>query len=127
MIYITVVKAGPLFDGRADRKLEQMRGEIGRRVSKIGASMIRTELSHVLKNEEPYYRLQNEARSTPPDWKIWDSDVIYGNWLEGTGSRNFPKTRFKGYATYRRTFPLIEQRAQVIAEYTAAEFVKGME
>ena len=127
MIFITIVRSGPLFDGRADRKLEQMGDEIERRVAIIGASMVRTELSHVLKTETPYYRPQNEARKSPPDWKIWDSNVIYGNWLEGTGGRNFPKTRVKGYATYRRTFPLIEQRAQVIAEYIAAEFVKGME
>jgi len=126
MLSITVVRSGPLFDGRADRKLKQMGDEIERRVSILGASMIRTELSHVLRHETPHYRLMNEAQKTPAGWRIWDSDVIYGNWLEGTGSRNFPKTRFKGYATYRRTFAQIERRAQVVAEYTAAEFVKGM-
>ena len=126
MIYITVTRHGPLFDGRADRKLEQMQDEIGRRVALVGSSIIRSELSKVLRVETPYYRLKNEAQKTAPGWRIWDSAVIYGNWLMGTGSRNFPKTRFKGYATYRRTFHQIEARAQVIAEYTAAEFVKGM-
>ena len=126
MIYVTVVKSGPLFDGRAGRTLNAMRDEIGRRVATLGASMIRSELARVLKIETPYYRLQNEARKSAGDWRIWDSNVVYGNWLEGTGSRNFPKTRFKGYFTYRRTFPLIERRAQIIAEYTANEFVKGM-
>jgi hypothetical protein len=126
MLSITVVRTGPLFDGRADRKLKQMGDEIERRVAIVGASMIRSELSRVLRVETPYYRLQNEAQKTPAGWRIWDSNVIYGNWLEGTGSRNFPKTRFKGYATYRRTFAQIEERAQVIGEYTAAEFVKGM-
>lgn len=126
MIYITVTRSGPVFDGRAERKLAEMRDEIGRRVSRAGASMIRSELSKVLRVETPHYRLMNESQRIPPDYRIWDSNVIYGNWLEGTGSRNFPKTRFKGYATYRRTFHQIEARAQVIAEYTAAEYVKGM-
>lgn len=126
MIFITVTRHGPLFDGRADRKLHEMQDEIGRRVSILGASMIRSELHRVLRVETPYYRLKNEAQKTPAGWRIWDSNVIYGNWLEGTGSRNFPKTRFKGYATYRRTFAKIEERAKVIAEATAAEFVKGM-
>lgn len=126
MLSITVIKTGPLFDGRADRKLHQMQDEIERRVSIVGASMIRSELARVLRVETPYYRFQNEAQKTPTGWRIWDSNVIYGNWLEGTGSRNFPKTRFKGYATYRRTFADIERRAQTIAEYTTAEFVKGM-
>lgn len=127
MITIVVTRSGPLFDGRADRKLHQMQDEIGRRVAILGASMIRSELHRVLKNETPYYRVMNEAQKTPAGWRIWDSDVIYGNWLEGNGKRNFPKTRFKGYFTYRRTFAKIEERAQVIADYTAAEFVKGMQ
>jgi hypothetical protein len=126
MLTIVVTRTGPLFDGRADRKLQEMQEEIGRRVATLGASVIRTELAHVLKIETPYYRLQNEARRTAPGWVIWDRNVIYGDWLEGTGSRNFPKTRFKGYATYRRKFAEIDRRAAVVAEYTAAEFVKGM-
>jgi hypothetical protein len=31
-----------------------------------------------------------------------DRGIVYGPWLEGVGSRNFPKTRFKGYASFRR-------------------------
>jgi hypothetical protein len=89
--------------------------------------MIRTELHKVLKIETPYYRLQNEAREDPPGWKIWDRGVIYGPWLEGVGSRNFPVTRFKGYATYRRTFQQIDRRAGVIAQYTIREFLPGMQ
>lgn len=33
---------------------------------------------------------------------VTDSGIVYGAWLEGVGSRNFPKTRFKGYAIFRR-------------------------
>lgn len=126
MISITVVKTGPLFDGRAVQQLDRACDEIERRVAVLGASMIRTELHRVLKNETPYYRLQNEARPDPPGWMIWDRDVIYGPWLEGVGSRNFPATRFRGYSTYRRTFQRIDARAGVIAEYTIREFIPGM-
>lgn len=126
MIGVTVVRTGPFFDGRDAHKLDVMCDEISRRVATIGASMIRSELASVLKVETPYYRLQNEARLDPPGWKISDGGVIYGPWLEGEGSRNFPVTRFKGYATYRRTFSKINDRAKVIAEYTAREYVAGM-
>lgn len=34
--------------------------------------------------------------------RIDDSGVVYGPWLEGTGSRN-QSTRFKGYASFRKT------------------------
>lgn len=124
---ITVEKSGPFFDGRAMKQLNNACDEIERRVAVIGASMIRTELHAVLRNETPYYRMQNEATPDPPGWKIWDRGVIYGPWLEGTGSRNYPATRFRGYATYRRTFQAIDRRAGVIAEYTMREFIPGMQ
>lgn len=126
VIVVSVTKSGPLFDGRADAKLREMQREIGRRVATIGASMIRTELQAVLHTQTPYYRLQNEAAVDPPGWKIWDRGVIYGPWLEGIGSRNFPVTRFRGYATYRRTFQRIDARAGVIADYTVREYIPGM-
>lgn len=126
MIGITVVKIGPLFDGRAAVQLNHACDEINRRVAILGASIIRTELHKVLKVETPYYRLQNEARPDPPGWMIWDRNVIYGPWLEGVGSRNFPVTRFKGYSTYRRKFRDIDSRAGVIANYTIREFLPGM-
>lgn len=121
----TVTLNGPLFDDRAAQQLDRASHEIGRRVATIGASMIRSELHAVLRHETPYYRLQNEAREVPPNWEIWDQGVIYGPWLEGTGSRN-RTTRFKGYATYRRMTQRIDARAGVIAEYTIREFLPGM-
>jgi hypothetical protein len=127
MLTVTIVKSGPFFDGRAARQIQNACDAMEQRIATIGASMIRTELHKVLKIETPYYRLQNEAREDPPGWKIWDRGVIYGPWLEGVGSRNFPVTRFKGYATYRRTFQQIDRRAGVIAQYTIREFLPGMQ
>ena len=126
MAVITVVKVGPVFDGRAQRQLNNACDAIEERVATLGASMIRTELHAVLRHETPYYRLQNEARKDAPGWKIWDRGVVYGPWLEGIGSRNFPATRFKGYSTYRRTFQKIDARAGVIADYTMREWIPGM-
>lgn len=123
---LIVIKTGPVFDGRAAIQLQRGCDAIGERVATLGAATIRTELNAVLRVQTPYYRLQNEARRDPPGWKIWDRGVIYGPWLEGTGSRNFPKTRFKGYATYRRMYQVINRRAGVIADYTMREYIPGM-
>jgi hypothetical protein len=112
----TVTVSGPIFDGRADLALNQACEESERSIGILGASMVRTELSHVLKIETPYYRMQVEARSDPPGWKIWDQDVIYGPWLEGVGSRNYPVTRFRGYSTFRRMTQAIQARAGAITE-----------
>lgn len=126
MISVHVVKTGPFFDGRAAQQLDHACEDIERRVATFGASIIRTELHKVLKVETPYYRLQNEARRIQDGWEIWDRDVIYGPWLEGVGSRNYPVTRFRGYATYRRKFQEIDRRAGVIANVVMREWIPGM-
>lgn len=123
---VIIEMKGPLFDGRAEVQLERACEDITRRVAVIGASMVRSNLHTVLKNETPYYRLQNEARPDPPGWMVWDRSVIYGPWLEGVGSRNFPATRFRGYFTYRRTTQQLDRRAGVIADYTMREWIGGM-
>jgi hypothetical protein len=123
---VVIIRTGPVFDGRARRQVQAGCDETSRRVAVIGASMVRSNLHTVLKSETPYYRLQNEARPDPPGWMVWDRNVIYGPWLEGVGSRNYPVTRFRGYLTYRRTTQQLDRRAGVIAEYTIREFIPGM-
>lgn len=44
------------------------------------------------------------------------TDIIYGYWLEGIGSRNFPKTRFRGYRMWRETTQFIQANVQEISE-----------
>jgi hypothetical protein len=122
---IVVIKSGPVFDGRAQLQADNACEDITRSVAILGASMVRTELHRVLRQETPYYRLQNEARPDPPGWMIWDRRVIYGPWLEGIGSRN-RTTRFKGYATYRRMTQQIDRRAGVVATYTMRRYIPGM-
>lgn len=122
---ITVDSSGPLFDGRAEREVDQAADEWEQRLAILGASMVRTNLNSVLRVQTPYYRLQVEASAEPPGWKIADGGVIYGPWLEGTGSRN-RTTRFKGYATFRRTVALINARAEAVGQPIVARFVNMM-
>lgn len=124
---VIIVKTGPMFDGRAKVQLERACDDITRRVAVLGASMVRSNLHTVLRNETPYYRLQNEARPDPPGWMVSDRGVIYGPWLEGVGSRNYPVTRFKGYFTYRRTTQQLDRRAGVMADCIMREWIGGMQ
>lgn len=43
--------------------------------------------------------------------QVSDSGLVYGPWLEGVGSRNYPVTRFKGYSTFRKVRQQIERKA----------------
>jgi hypothetical protein len=44
-------------------------------------------------------------------WEVHDSNIIYGAWLEGVGSRNYPVTRFRGYSMFRKVRTELERKA----------------
>lgn len=122
---VEVQQSGAVFDGRAEQQQRDCADEWTRSLATLGASMVRTNLNSVLRKQTPFYRLQVESRPEPPGWKIWDKDVIYGKWLEGTSSRN-RTTRFKGYATFRRTVQQINARAEAVGQKIVARFVNTM-
>jgi hypothetical protein len=123
---VDIDKRGPLFDGRAERAVNDAANDIEKRIALLGASMIRSELARVLRKETPYYRFRNIAEPSLSGWKIHDQGVIYGPWLEGTGSRN-RTTRFKGYGTYRRITPMIDARAKTIGEEVMVRYMGRMQ
>jgi hypothetical protein len=47
---------------------------------------------------------------------ISDSRVVYGPWLAGVGSRNFPVTKFKGYDHWIKTRHELNSRKRGIGE-----------
>lgn len=57
---------------------------------------------------------------------ITDSDVVYGPWLEGIGSRNYPVTRFKGYAIFRRTARDVQSRADELVAPIIKELCEAL-
>jgi hypothetical protein len=60
-------------------------------------------------------------------WEVHDSDIIYGPWLEGVGSRNYPTTRFRGYSTFRKVAQQIERKAPRMLTTETRRMVKDLE
>ena len=54
--------------------------------------------------------------------RIHDSNVIYGPWLEGVGSRN-QTTRFKGYHMFRQAKGELERKVPGIINHRVAQAV----
>lgn len=120
---VRVDKRGPVFDGRLEKAIADAEETSEKRIATLGASMVRSRLQQVLKTQTPYYRLRVVAKPDHPRWKITDQGVIYGPWLEGNGSRNYPVTRFRGYHTFKFVSQQLQDRAGNITEEVVVRYL----
>lgn len=111
---VTVETKGPLFDGRAEHEIDAWTHRLESDVADRGVELVRTNLHGVLKHPTGHYESLISAVNSGSLHKVWDDDAIYGPWLEGTGSRN-QRTRFKGYATFRKTTQQLQREADRLA------------
>lgn len=77
----------------------------------------------VFRNPTPYYETQIDVQPSLGHTKVTDQGVIYGHWLEGDGSRNYPVTRFPGYHSFQLTTYVMQQQAKEIVERHIQPFV----
>lgn len=118
--------SGPLFNGAADRAAADLCDTAEQEVAGEGERLVRARLGQVLKRPNGFYESRISDEPDGSGWKVTDNAVIYGHWLEGTGSRNAPKTRFKGYATFRIVTQTLTGRAADIAERVSRPFLARM-
>lgn len=119
-------KRGPLFDGRAEKAVADAADSMEKSVATLGASMVRTRMNQVFKQQTPFYRFLNVAAEDPPGWKIWDQNrVRYGWWLEGVSRMN-RVTRFKGYGTYRLMTQVLRRRAKAMGQAVIVRYMGRM-
>jgi hypothetical protein len=115
---------GPLFSGKLAKDIARGTDDIEKTVAVEGAAMVRARLNTVLKKQTPIYRFKVRANPDPPGWLIHDQRMIYGPWLEGTGSRN-RTTRFKGYRTFRIITQQLNDKAKITGERVMARWIGG--
>lgn len=115
---IAVYASGPLVDGseKVERAIAAGLADGEQDLLLRGWVDVRTQLNLVLQHQTPFYRTQIVMVSN----RITDNDVIYGPWLEGVGSRNFPTTRFRGYGTFRKVAQRLNNEAAGIVERAIA-------
>lgn len=102
MIETTVTVRGPLFDGGATVVINRAIDDCQRRMADTAEEVWHAYMDAFFKVQTGYYQSHVNIAQRGRDLAVNDDGVIYGHWLEGTGSRNFPVTRFKGYAAARR-------------------------
>lgn len=117
MINVRVQAHGPLFDGRLDRAIQQAVDEAEEEIATMGADHLKGDLgAPPFQNPTGWYASHITQKRFGSLWVVQDSGVIYGPWLAGTGSRNWPVTRFKGYNHWRRLTVYLNKIAKPVTE-----------
>lgn len=105
-----VVVAGPFFDGTTSRSVVAACAEVEERLAQEAFDAVRSELHANLRHPTGRYESRVRIERQGDDLAVTDSGMVYGPWLEGTGSRN-RTTRFKGYQSFRRATQRVEGKA----------------
>ena len=125
MILTSISKTGPLFNGLAKSAARAFTREASLEIAKEGQRLWIAQLNSSMKEPTGYYTshiLVNRAGQTNT---VHDSGVVYGPWLEGTGSRN-RTTRFKGYHAMRKTNAKLDRMSGRIAERVLQRYLPRM-
>jgi hypothetical protein len=73
-------------------------------------------LQRSIRHPTPYYWTQIDIRQVSSTrYEVHDHDIVYGPWLEGTGSRNSPNSVFPGYWSLARAKETMKRRRGGIA------------
>jgi hypothetical protein len=105
-----LVANGPLFDGRAERALQDYVDAVERRIADVVAARVRAVVDSSARESTGYYRDRVTAEPRGRDWVATDRGARPGPWLEGTTSRN-ARTGFRGWASWRQARQEAERQA----------------
>lgn len=108
--------SGPIFDGVAERQISEWCNNLEERLANDARDELDIQFHDTFKHATGYYEAHVQVHSDPDGHVVSDGGVIYGPWLEGTGSRNAPHTRFKGYANFRRVTASINRKTTRVAQ-----------
>ena len=114
-IRVNATRNGPLADGRFARAAHDYADDVQYQVARHAEDLVQQRLGRVLRHPTGYYQSRISVDRGRGGYVVSDGGVVYGPWLEGTGSRNSPVTRFPGYSTFRRTKALVDRDAGRIA------------
>lgn len=129
MIAISVSLHGPVAEGYSDTIIDDYVDDMVWEVGAQGLANVNTVLNTSIQNPTPYYETQ-----TTLNWGVFagaganvivhDRGIIYGPWLEGIGSRNFPKTSFRGYHAFEKgAIALNDGQALRVAEAVLTRYM----
>ena len=125
----SVRASGPFFDRALRiRAMRRLRRRILDALSQYAFEHVTATLAQDIRNPTPVYQTHIMIDDRIDDqWAVTDQGkVVYNHWLEGTGSRNFPVTSFRGYHAFSRALAATQARSKVLALKEVGRFVRTM-
>jgi hypothetical protein len=119
--------SGPFFSPGADTMVDAGVKRIERAVAKVAWARVQILMKAFFRNPRPFYWTQVIFRPRRDFHVVTDQAVVYGHWLEGTGSRN-QDTRFKGYRHFRTTTQSMrnQQTITYITDPVVTDLCRGL-
>jgi hypothetical protein len=121
-----VTVSGPLFDGRAVRATKDYCDDLERTYAEKTEDAVRSAGTGAFKNPTGNWSRHINVSAAGDGQQVTDSGIVYGPWLEGTGSRN-ATTRFKGYSTFRKTTQKMNAQAGSYANQFLRKYLGRMQ
>lgn len=120
---------GPIFNKpRREAVIARMRENILKSITGNAFRGVNRILGRKIKNPTPIYQTHIRVDDALKNlWRVTDDGiVVYNHWLEGTGSRNFPVTRFKGYHAFETAGNATSKKAVKLAQSQVAKAVRSL-
>lgn len=129
---VKITVKGPLFStARRTAALAALKPRILDSVTKNALKSVSGILARRIKHPTPYYQLLiRQDVISDSRWQVTDGGgfggVVYNYWLEGTGSRNYPVTKFKGYHAWKLSYERVSRRAPKLAQTQVGRIVRRL-
>lgn len=127
MADVDIHKSGPVFDGRANMAIDDFVDAAEKEIADRGKEALIAADHRSFKHETGAYTSRIHVTMDRGSHVITDGGVVYGPWLEGTGSRNAPVTRFRGYHNAEEVAAKLQEEAVSIAEEILPRYISRME
>lgn len=115
---VTYERTGPFFEADPNKVVDRMMDDLLEDIAQEGVNEVHARLGQVLKHPTGYYSSRVVTNlASPKNPYVWDSNVVYGPWLEGVSGRN-SRSRFKGYHTFQKVAQELDTKALQIAQPT---------
>lgn len=117
---------GALFRGEEGAIIQEYIRDATDEIASQALANVHMYLNSSIQNPTPYYETQIIKERAMDTVIVHDRGIIYGPWLEGTGSKNRPRPGFPGYHSFRRARQQTGAEAGRIAQAVLRRYLGRM-